>query len=457
MDNGEIYYYNNINKSILYENPLKLVSKVNKMLPLSDSRNDLNRVIRSIVGSPNEYSSEMKMLLKNLRSWINKYKILLDEDILYNHLEYPSYIDISNQSSGERISKVVSITIYLPTILIKYNNNNQILTLNIPTSSTPDMCIERIKSQLKKVDGYEIPKNMHFILKIRGFNEYLVYGDKHLTDYTNIMHYIVSNSTIELNLLPFEESIFNSINHRCSYDNTICMMGLTEAGVADPIVNLCSIMENENRNNKNRISLDKIPDGYPFRIKVNGIDNLPSNVNNNNNHIYVVIMLMYGGFVLNDYGKNPIILSTKINKKYIVEYSKSCHINSDWLNSSLELKCVPIGTRILIKVLNVEKDTLIAGTNVSYYEYNNEIQQGRKEYKLWLNNNEKDLNLINGVYNDPPNDNPPIITIEFPKFNENIYIPMPLVTNDVHIENEIISKPSKNEIECLLNICKLSI
>lgn len=28
------------------------------------------------------------------------------------------------------------------------------------------MCVERIKSQLKKVNGYEIPKNLKFILKV---------------------------------------------------------------------------------------------------------------------------------------------------------------------------------------------------------------------------------------------------------------------------------------------------
>lgn len=93
---------------------------------------------------------------------------MLDEDTLYNYLEFPSYTDITNQSdkSSDRISKVVSITIYLPASLIKYNNNVNILTLNIPTSFTPDMCVERIKSQLKKVNGYEIPKNLKFILKV---------------------------------------------------------------------------------------------------------------------------------------------------------------------------------------------------------------------------------------------------------------------------------------------------
>lgn len=79
------------------------------------------------------------------------------------------------------------------------------------------------------------------------------------------------------------------------------------------------------------------------------------------------------------------------------------------------------------------------------------------EYKLWYNNSDKYLNLLNGIYNDPPDDNPPIIIIEYPTFSNSVYIPMPYVLNEINISNKTIINPSPEERRQLIDICKLSI
>ena len=390
-DSGQLYFYNNVSKDSSFRDPYATVSiRDLEEEDMKEIRKLEEAKIEKLIGEDlcpehvsydrNDVMEESDVAAENLQNWVERNKLEFpDEDSA--RLKFAEYVDCERDFSS-LAEQDMSIRVVFA--------GRKTICRNRLTHRVQDVLNRAVESYRKGLasDHPDRDSDAVFVLKVVGFNDYLVHTSYQLGFYDYLVECRMKDVVPELALVRLKNTdlvVLSRIMEEGDMDaldreDAKCRPGGDEFDL-DVVVHS---QQDKVRRPWDQIEYIPIKQvDWPFRIIVRGVQKCPTEVPVD--ALQVTVQIYYNGEPL--VGKMSSLMQVNSLETTTVPFSAEPRWPGKWLASHhLSVADIPVGARVAFTLYGMRQGlepVVIAGVSVPLIDVHGRLIVGRQLLRLW--------------------------------------------------------------------------